>query len=39
MSRPDFWSGPFPPHSPENVGPGDLVVLLVEIEQGGGAVS
>jgi hypothetical protein len=34
-----FWSGPFPPHSLENVGPHDLVVLMVEIKQGAGAVS
>jgi hypothetical protein len=28
-----LWSGPFPPHSLENVGDADLRVIMVEIKQ------
>jgi hypothetical protein len=34
-----LWSGPFPPHSLENVGPDDLLVLMVEIKDAAPAVS
>jgi hypothetical protein len=34
-----LWSGPFPPHSLEDVGPADLVVLMVEVKSGAPAVS
>jgi len=29
-----LWSGPFPPHSAENVGDAELRVIMVEIKDG-----